>query len=79
MSTHSIDGREWAKLSEIKEGDKLQVDADFTCMEDGDVKLVKKRKDGFYVECNEKIHLLDSQLSHEDHDHLVGMWKVNDE
>lgn len=35
MSTHSLDGREWAKLSDLKPGDYLEADGDFTCIANG--------------------------------------------
>lgn len=32
MTTKDKNGREYAKLSELKVGDKLEIDGGFTCM-----------------------------------------------
>lgn len=74
MSTHSIDGREWAKLSELEPGDVLLADGDFTCGIANKERLVGKRDGELFVTCNDGKHYLDGQLSDEDGDHLVGFW-----
>lgn len=40
MSTHSLDGREWAKLSDLETGDILIPDGDFTCITEGNPVVV---------------------------------------
>lgn len=84
MSTHSTDGRPWAKLSELKPGDKLKADGGFDCIEEGAILEVKAEDDGeLYVECDGpdgaypgegQHHSLEGQLSDEDGDSLVGFW-----
>lgn len=52
-NTHDIIGAEYAKLSELKPGDKVQCDGGFTCLHLGDIKEVKVDKLGFYIECDD--------------------------
>lgn len=88
MSTHSTDGREWARLSKIKPGDILKCDNDFTCGIAGREVMVGRDKSGYlFVFCNgndgdghtrggrghfQCKHHLDGQT--DDGDHIVGMW-----
>lgn len=74
MSTHSTGGREWAKLSELKPGDKVKTDGGFTCGISSKELEVGFDEHGFYVPCKHGRHFLDGQLSSVDHDHLVGVW-----
>lgn len=72
-----VNGREYARLSQLQVGDKVQVDADFTCMEPWATKIVKRRDDGtLYIECEEQQHALDGQLMDDD-DSLVGIYEDN--
>lgn len=75
MSTHDKQGRPWAKLSEIKFGDKIQVDGDFPCIFASEVKEVKTDGEKLYVECTEGKHFLAGQLS-DDKNTLIGIYKV---
>lgn len=75
MTTHSSDGREWAKLSELVPGRKLIADGGFTCIKDGAVLEVMRDQSGeLYVPCSEGHHNLEGQFSEIDHNHLVGFW-----
>jgi hypothetical protein len=80
VTTHSADGRPWAKLSELKPGDKLVTDGGFTCMLDDAVKEVRQRENGdLYIECDlEGGHTLEGQVSEVNHDSLVGLWMSTD-
>lgn len=70
-SNHSTDGREWAKLSALKEGDRVEIDGGFTCMAAG-ARLVKKDKDGeLYLDCEDGGHYLDGQA--DDGEHCIGI------
>lgn len=51
----------FAKISEIKAGDKVVTDADFSCMEEGAIKTVYSDKFGLYIKCEMGYHYLDSQ------------------
>ena len=72
-----LQGRTYAKRSELKPGDKVQVDGDFTCMDEGSIFEVKRRADGqLYIDCkSESGHNLIGPLA-DDHDSLVGIYPV---
>ena len=74
MATHDKNGKPWAKLSELKEGDKLIADGDFTCLRSAGSVKIKKDHAGFYFECSEGQHYLDGQLD-DDGEHLIGLYK----
>lgn len=81
MSTHSTDGREWAKLSALKAGDRVELDGGFTCGIAGKTLIVEEDEDGLFVPCGgaegereATQHYLDGQISEVDNDHLVGVW-----
>lgn len=86
MTTHSKDGREWAKLSELKPGMSIRADGDFTCGIANRTLIVGADIEGrLFVNCNgghdgeptgrPARHYLDGQLQGEDHDHLIGFWR----
>jgi hypothetical protein len=69
-----VNGREYAQLSKLKPGDKVEIDDGFDCMTVGSVKEVRRNDDGeLYIECAETVHTLDGQLM-DDADHLVGIY-----
>ncbi len=71
MSTHDTAGRPWAKLSELKQGDELEFDADFTCDPNDEV---DSEPDGrLFVLCAEGKHYLDGQCT-DDGEHLIGIY-----
>lgn len=80
MSTHAKNGREWARMSNLKAGQILHCDGDFTCGIAGKDVVVGQTIDGkWFVNCNDGRHFLDGQLATEtggSTDHLVGMWPV---
>ncbi|TIW23118.1 MAG: hypothetical protein E5V63_25495 [Mesorhizobium sp.] len=73
MSTHSTDGREWAKLSALKPGDKVLTDSGFSCGMSNKTLTVQVDDLGLFVPCGRVNHYLDGQLA-DDGDHLVGIW-----
>lgn len=73
MSTHSTDGREWARLSKLKAGDKVTLDDGFTCGISNKTLEVFEGIHGLYLKCDVGRHFLDGQLSSKT-DHLVGVW-----
>lgn len=77
MSTHDKNGRPYAKLSELKVGDKVEVDGNFDCMRKGEIKEIKKYRDGsLIIDCNSKNgHWLEGQKD-EGSDSLIGIYKV---
>lgn len=84
MATHDICGREYARLSQIRAGDMIEIDAGFTCREAGPA-LVLADKDGrLCFACSggdapSRIfrradrHMIDGQVGDDD-DHLVGIY-----
>ena len=84
-----FDGREYAKLSELKNGDLVEVDSGFTCLCAGERRYVKLDPMGllhlsegdfhkfyYYIECGAGHHGLDAQLM-DDGDHLIGIYKID--
>lgn len=67
-------GRPWAKLSELKVGDKLEADGGFTCMNKGQVFDVQREGARLFIACREEYHDLQGQA--DDGEHLVGLYKV---
>ena len=80
MSTHDANGIAYARYSQLKPGDKVKVDAGFTCLPEGAVREVKRDgiSEEFYIDCNDGMHLLDGQRSFEAgcEDSLVGIYPV---
>lgn len=76
MSTHDKYGRPWAKLKELKVGDKLQTDGGMDCMPDDKTRTVLVDPSGMLcVICNEGEHNLSGQLA-DDENTLIGFYKV---
>lgn len=67
-------GREYAKLSELKEGDQVQVDGDFTCMEPWSKLTVQRDGDGIFIPCRDGSHHLAGQA--DDGENIVGVYKL---
>ena len=76
MSTHSIDGREWARTDQTKAGSLLLADGGFHgCIKEGEVLKVGEDDAGLYVPCGHGNHYLDGQENY-DATHYVGLWPV---
>jgi hypothetical protein len=70
-------GREYARMSRLHAGDKVQADGDFTCIAAGSVVEVHEGSGGdLYVPCNDEGHYLDGQLM-SNADSLVGLYHVS--
>lgn len=81
-------GREYARLSDLKPGDKVQVDSGFTCTPDNVTRKVYAAKNGdLCIRCGGPFevgetkdapqvhdHALDGQLAYKDY--LVGVYKL---
>lgn len=67
--THDKNGKEYAKLSELKEGQTIYADQDFTCLSPSAHTI--HSKDGYlYVNCNCGMH----SLNDDEGDYLVGWY-----
>lgn len=76
MSTHDVNGREYARLSLLKVGDKVECDDGFTCNMAQATREVKRNKYGdLFIDCDEGGHTLNGQLSGVDNDHIIGVYK----
>lgn len=84
------DGREYARISKLRPGDKVEADDGFTCIKAGAILEIQSGLDGeLYVFCSGADddegaivgpvqmgeHYLDGQLMDDD-DHLIGFYKV---
>lgn len=64
----------FAKMADVKAGDKLVADGGFTCLREGQVCEVKQDADGLlYVDCDEGTHHLDGQ---EKDGEVNGLWSA---
>lgn len=82
-STHDTQGRPWAKLNELKPGDKIELDDGFICT-DMKIRTVFSDEHGLYFFCNgpddslkekgTEHHYLDGQA--DDGEHCVGVYKL---
>lgn len=65
----------YAKLSELKVGDSVQVDGGFSCMARESIKQVKVDPNGRkWIACKDGKHYLDGQA--DDGEHCVGVVHV---
>lgn len=81
-------GREYAKLSDLKPGDRVQVDDGFEgCFLPWSILQVVEEKGelGLYHNAPESaggheadcLHMLEGQLSDEEEDYLIGIYKMS--
>jgi hypothetical protein len=81
MPLTDTNGRSYKLSTDLHPGDKVEVDAGFTCMKPGDLKEVKcgHNQDDFYIECSEERHYLGGQLDYRDNtDALIGIYPAED-
>lgn len=71
-------GRPYARLSQLKPGDKLEFDDGFTCIPDGATRKVRVgTADALYVTCRLGRHYLDGQLV-SDGDACIGVYHAKE-
>lgn len=71
--THDTNGREYARLSNLKAGDVVDLDGGFTCGISSRRLPVEADSSGLYVPCGEGKHYLDGQID-DAGDHLIGVY-----
>ncbi len=71
--TKDKQGRPYARLSELKAGDTVTIDGDFTCLKPWTQHVVKEGGIGLYVECKEGEHHLAGQQGGPG-DHCTGVY-----
>lgn len=64
-------GRAYAKLSEVKAGDVLELDAGFDCVASGPV-TVEENDGRLFFQCSRGHHYLEGQA--EETDDLIGVY-----
>lgn len=69
-----ISGRPYAKLSQLKAGDTVELDSGFTCRMEGSVELQADTKDELFFVCDDGKHYVSGQA--DDGEHCVGIYKV---
>lgn len=77
-------GRRYARLSELKEGDFVEVDGDFNCLTANSIHTVKRAdwcpEKTLYLDCGGHLeHYLRGQLLSEtdpEQDYLVGVYPI---
>lgn len=75
MPTHDKQKRPYAKLSELKAGDVVTVDGDFTCIEPWSQRTVyEDEQRNLCIECDEGSHALSGQAD-DDGEHLIGVYQ----
>jgi hypothetical protein len=77
IQTHDRDGRPYAKLSELKSGDKIELDCGFTCVAasilgHGGYRTLFDIGKGLAFACNDGHHYLAGQA--DDGEHCVGVY-----
>lgn len=72
--TKDKQGRPYARQSELKAGDTVTVDGDFTCLKPWTQHVVKEDGLGLYLECKEGEHHLAGQQDGPS-DHYTSIYK----
>jgi len=73
VSRHSTDGRKWARLSQLRPGDTVEIDDGFRCMTAGR-HVVEADEDGLFLPCDDGRHYLAGQA--DAGEHCIGIWPV---
>ena len=75
MNTHDAQGRPYAKISELKAGDIIELDDGFTCAVAGQ-RVLKTTSRGLAFDCDEgeAAHAIDGQA--DDGEHCIGIYKA---
>ena len=70
--------RQYAKVLELKEGDRIEIAYDFSCIKAGAIRTVRLTADGrLYFICHDGKHYLDAQISWDgDGTEYVGIWNA---
>jgi hypothetical protein len=67
-------GREYAKMNDLRAGDFIEVDGDFSCLEKGARRQVCAGCNYLFIICDSGTHHLDGQLVEDGS--LLGIYKV---
>ena len=64
--------KSYATIHQVTPGTRLIADGGFTCMKEGEIKIVENGPNGLFVRCQQKSHCLDGQLN--DEDEYIGFY-----
>lgn len=72
-----VNGRDYARLIDLRIGDWVQVDDGFDCMEPNGIREVEESKTGMgaCIRCTQGMHNLIGQLA-ADGIYLIGIYKI---
>lgn len=73
--THDTQGRPYARLSELRAGDRVVLDDGFDCMDGWEEQALLEDNLGLHVTCELERHYIDAQLE-PDGDTLVGIYRA---
>lgn len=74
MTTKDKQGRDYAKLSELKAGDTVEVDGDFTCLKPWTKHMIATDDGGMFIPCSDGKHHLSNQA--DDGVHCIGIYRA---
>jgi hypothetical protein len=70
-----LQGCAYTRVAELRNGLRVQVDGDFTCIPANAIRVVKSNEHGFFISCREGGHQLDGQES-DDGTYLIGIYNA---
>lgn len=72
---HDLQGREYAKIKDVKEGDTVETDGDFTCRKAGRKSkvILDPNTNQLFIPCSAGRHYLDGQ---EKEDYYIGLYLI---
>lgn len=73
VKSHDLNGREYLKLADAKEG-LIELDDGFTCHQGGKAMLYSDGDGGFYFYCNSGKHDIGGQA--DDGIHCIGVYPL---
>ena len=72
-----LNGNDYAKFSDLKDGETVKIDSGFECRREGKVVLMQTDEGRLFFLCDEGKHFLDGQLADEPtDDSLIGIYKL---
>lgn len=82
--TRDISGRHYAKLSELQEGNRIELDDGFTCRVAGEAEVIKNKDGNLCFMCTGGDETKDSPYTEyhnlsgqaDDGEHCVGIYKL---
>ena len=76
MAECDLQGRPYANINTLQDGQPVWLDDGFTCHRPGPVRIVMPANGEPYFICHDGIHLLDGQLD-DDEPYLMGIYATD--